>query len=338
MVLLGSLVAISLKSYADAEFLAAYGAAKVPWLLIANAGGFAVATLGYDWLLRHAPARLVDLGLLGVLGPRGGRHADARRGRRAAWADRRCAGGRVAGRRARAVEPRGGVGGRARCPPHAAARRCRRDRGRRDRRPRGRCADPAHRALGDPVHRDRRHRRADRRVARTGEGARDRWRARASGPRWLGADPRRGAPAALARIDRALDPRGDRLDGRRPPVHRDLEGPLFGRDARGRGRAVLRRHERDPVAAAGARGAAPPRHAQPAVHDGDPPDPRDARHRRLRHRARIRAPGHHAHLRSGAARSRPRGPRRRSRCRRFHPGRARAGRCCCAVPRGRSAR
>lgn len=68
MVLLGSLVAIALKSFAEATFLATYGAAKVPWLLIANAGGFAVATLGYDWLLRHADARKVDLGLLGVLG------------------------------------------------------------------------------------------------------------------------------------------------------------------------------------------------------------------------------------------------------------------------------
>ena len=50
MVLLGSVVAISLKSYADAEFLEAYGAARVPWLLIANAGGFAA---GLDDLMKR---------------------------------------------------------------------------------------------------------------------------------------------------------------------------------------------------------------------------------------------------------------------------------------------
>jgi hypothetical protein len=47
MVLLGSLVAVALRSFAEAAFLGAYGPAQMPWLLIANAGGFAVARGGF---------------------------------------------------------------------------------------------------------------------------------------------------------------------------------------------------------------------------------------------------------------------------------------------------
>lgn len=67
MVLLCNFVAVTLRSFAEAAFLEAYGGLRLPWLLIANAGGFAVATLGYDVLSRRASSRVVDLGLLGML-------------------------------------------------------------------------------------------------------------------------------------------------------------------------------------------------------------------------------------------------------------------------------
>jgi hypothetical protein len=67
-VALGSLVAVALRAFAEAAFLGAYGAAQMPWLPIANAAGFAVATLGYDALVRLARTRTVDAGLLVVLG------------------------------------------------------------------------------------------------------------------------------------------------------------------------------------------------------------------------------------------------------------------------------
>jgi len=67
MILLGSLVAVALRSFAEATFLGAYGPTQMPWLLIATAGGFAVATLGYDAVTRLAHARAVDLGLLVAL-------------------------------------------------------------------------------------------------------------------------------------------------------------------------------------------------------------------------------------------------------------------------------
>nr|MDQ3365901.1 hypothetical protein [Myxococcota bacterium] len=68
MVLFGNLVAVALRSFAEAAFLATYGAKQLPWLLIANAGGFAGATLGYDLITRRARTRVVDLALLGALG------------------------------------------------------------------------------------------------------------------------------------------------------------------------------------------------------------------------------------------------------------------------------
>jgi len=64
MVLLGSVVAIALRAFAEAAFLGAYGPKQMPWLLIANAGGFAVATLGYDALTRYVRAGVVDMVLL----------------------------------------------------------------------------------------------------------------------------------------------------------------------------------------------------------------------------------------------------------------------------------
>lgn len=68
MVMLSSAVAVGLRAFAEAAFLGAYGPAEMPWLLVASAGGFAAATLGYDWLTRHARASIVDLGLLAALG------------------------------------------------------------------------------------------------------------------------------------------------------------------------------------------------------------------------------------------------------------------------------
>ena len=67
MILLASLVAVALRSYAEATFLKAYGAPQAPWLLIATAAGFAVATLGYDALTRVSSSA-VDFGLLIALG------------------------------------------------------------------------------------------------------------------------------------------------------------------------------------------------------------------------------------------------------------------------------
>jgi len=67
MVLLGSLVAIALRAFAEAAFLSAYGPKQMPWLLIANASGFAVATLGYDAITRVARAAVVDMVLLVML-------------------------------------------------------------------------------------------------------------------------------------------------------------------------------------------------------------------------------------------------------------------------------
>jgi Cyclic nucleotide-binding domain len=68
MVLLGNLVAVALRSYAEAAFLAEYGAKQLPWLFIASAGGFAAATFAYDALTRRGHAGVVDVALLAVLG------------------------------------------------------------------------------------------------------------------------------------------------------------------------------------------------------------------------------------------------------------------------------
>jgi len=69
MVLLGNLVAIALRSFAEAAFLEAYGKAQVPWLFVASASGFAIATLGYDAVTtRMRSVFAVDLGLLVALG------------------------------------------------------------------------------------------------------------------------------------------------------------------------------------------------------------------------------------------------------------------------------
>lgn len=67
MVLLCNFVAVALRSYAEASFLRAYGAPRLPWLLIANASGFAVATFAYDQLTRRAHTRVVDVTLLVLL-------------------------------------------------------------------------------------------------------------------------------------------------------------------------------------------------------------------------------------------------------------------------------
>ena len=67
MVLLGNFVAVALRSFAEVAFLEAYGVKQLPWLLIANAGGFAVATFGYDFITRRAHTATVDFTLLFIL-------------------------------------------------------------------------------------------------------------------------------------------------------------------------------------------------------------------------------------------------------------------------------
>lgn len=64
MVLLGSVVLIAVRAFTEAAFLAAYGPAQMPWLLVANATGFALATLGYDVLTRTVRASVADPVLL----------------------------------------------------------------------------------------------------------------------------------------------------------------------------------------------------------------------------------------------------------------------------------
>lgn len=68
MVLACNFVAVALRSYAEARFLASYGPTKLPWLLVASAGGFAIATIGYDAITRRARTGIVDFTLLGLLG------------------------------------------------------------------------------------------------------------------------------------------------------------------------------------------------------------------------------------------------------------------------------
>jgi hypothetical protein len=64
MVLLVNFIAVALRAYAEAAFLQSYDRGQLPWLFVANAAGFAAATLGYDLLTRKAHTRTVDLGLL----------------------------------------------------------------------------------------------------------------------------------------------------------------------------------------------------------------------------------------------------------------------------------
>jgi hypothetical protein len=67
MVLVCNVVAVSLRSYAEATFLESYGPSRLPWLLIASAGGFAMATFAYDAINRRAKTRVVDYSLLVIL-------------------------------------------------------------------------------------------------------------------------------------------------------------------------------------------------------------------------------------------------------------------------------
>jgi hypothetical protein len=67
MVLLCNLVAVSLRSYAEATFLKSYGPTRLPWLLISSAGGFAFATFAYDAITRRAKTSIVDVALLVIL-------------------------------------------------------------------------------------------------------------------------------------------------------------------------------------------------------------------------------------------------------------------------------
>jgi hypothetical protein len=64
MVVLANVAAVGLRAYAESVFLASYGTARLPWLLIANAGGFAATTLGYHAATRAIGTRAADFGLL----------------------------------------------------------------------------------------------------------------------------------------------------------------------------------------------------------------------------------------------------------------------------------
>jgi len=68
MVLLCNFVAVALRAFAETTFIKAYGPAKLPYLFIASAAGFAIATFGYDVLTRRAHTRVVDVTLLVALG------------------------------------------------------------------------------------------------------------------------------------------------------------------------------------------------------------------------------------------------------------------------------
>ncbi len=57
MVSLCNFVAVVLRSFAEATFIKAYGPAKLPYLFIASATGFAIATFGYDVMTRGARTR-----------------------------------------------------------------------------------------------------------------------------------------------------------------------------------------------------------------------------------------------------------------------------------------
>jgi len=67
MVFLVNFVAVALRVYAEAAFLLSYDKSALPWLFVANALGFAFATIGYDLVTRRAHTRYVDLGLLFAL-------------------------------------------------------------------------------------------------------------------------------------------------------------------------------------------------------------------------------------------------------------------------------
>jgi CRP-like cAMP-binding protein len=68
MVLLCNFVAVALRAFAETTFIKAYGPAKLPYLFIASAAGFAIATFGYDAITRRAHTRVVDVTLLVALG------------------------------------------------------------------------------------------------------------------------------------------------------------------------------------------------------------------------------------------------------------------------------
>ena len=274
MILLASLVAVALRAYAEATFLKAYGAAQAPWLLIATAAGFAVATLGYDALTRVAYAGVIDLGLLVVLGvvaaaspqllARGtppvviviALTAASQVANLALW--NRVAAS-VAGRDARRMLPRAGaavtLGG-------AIA---------------GLSAGVVIPRLGLAA------------LPYAGAGitvivlavciAQERALVAGGAPGGVQV----AAPAvALSRIQRSLvaaliavaGGRGRDHDRDRSAVPLRREAALRG-SSRRRARAVLRRHERDPVRAANLGGAAHAGHAQHAVHRGDPSARRD---------------------------------------------------------------
>jgi hypothetical protein len=67
MIVLANVAAVGLRAYAESVFLASYGTARLPWLLIANAGGFAAATLGYHAATRGIGTRVADFGLLAAV-------------------------------------------------------------------------------------------------------------------------------------------------------------------------------------------------------------------------------------------------------------------------------
>lgn len=58
-----NVAAIALRSYAEAAFLASYGAKWIPILLVSQAVAFAIGTLAYDAITGRAPSATVDVAL-----------------------------------------------------------------------------------------------------------------------------------------------------------------------------------------------------------------------------------------------------------------------------------
>ncbi|MBK9031434.1 MAG: cyclic nucleotide-binding domain-containing protein [Myxococcales bacterium] len=63
MIFAVNVAAIALRSYAEAAFLASYGAEWIPVLLVSQAVAFAIGTLAYDAITGRAPSATVDVAL-----------------------------------------------------------------------------------------------------------------------------------------------------------------------------------------------------------------------------------------------------------------------------------
>ena len=73
MIFAVNVAAIALRAYAEAAFLASYGAQWIPILLVSQAVAFAIGTLAYDAATGRAPSAAVDVAV-GVVAQPPGRH------------------------------------------------------------------------------------------------------------------------------------------------------------------------------------------------------------------------------------------------------------------------